>query len=335
MKRQNSFSAMMCIIALFAITFPVFSQNSNAEDEYKETLKKIMNLSGASATTDDLFPKLCATMKLNAPGKDEAYWKEFARKWKKAVEDKVMEIYTPVYKKHLTLGELKEIAAFYESPIGEKYKETTLALMSEAMPLLLQELQTGMFKEISPEMNGEISANQVRMKEAAQKKRHDQEVFAQAYVLPADSIVAVPGKIYESGMSTIPSLYSIERRKNETKVTFMQPIYWDSQWLYFSPGFKIVDKESGDEYNVRGYDGIASMDRLLLVKGFNRKYIYVSLLFPRLKKGVKEVDILELPHKKDKEMLPSNDDGVAKSYFNIKVKDYLVSSRKKNKKVYF
>lgn len=160
-------------------------------------------------------------------------------------------------------------------------------------------------------------------------------MFAQAYVLPSDSIVVVPEKVYKNGTSTAPVLYSIERRRNDTKVTFMQPVYWDSQWLYFSPGFKIVDKESGDEYNVRGYDGIASMDRLLLVKGFNSKYIYVSLLFPRLKKGVKEVDILELPHKKDKEMLPSNDDGVAKSYFNIKVKDYLVSSRKKNKKVYF
>ena len=38
--------------------------------------------------------------------------------------------------------------------------------------------------------------------------------------------------------------------------------------------------------------------RLLAVKGFNHKYIYISLLFPKLKKSVKEIDILELPHKK-------------------------------------
>ena len=94
-------------------------------------------------------------------------------------------------------------------------------------------------------------------------------------------------------------------------------------------------KESGDEYNVRGYDGGASMDRLLTVEGFNHKYIYISLLFPKQKKNVKEIDLLELPHAKDKELLPSNDDGKAKSYFNIRVKDYQVSSGKKNKKVYF
>lgn len=155
---------------------------------------------------------------------------------------------------------------------------------------------------------------------------------AQAYLLPKDSIAVVPGKVYENGMSTTPSLYSIERRKKDTKVTFVQPVYWDSQWLYYSPGFKIIDKESGDEYNVRGYDGGASMDRLLTVEGFNHKYIYISLLFPKLKKSVKEIDILELPHAKDKELLPSNDDGKAKSYFNIRVKDYQVSSGKKIKK---
>mgnify|MGYP000797594448 FL=1 len=118
-------------------------------------------------------------------------------------------------------------------------------------------------------------------------------------------------------------------------MTFIQPIYWDWQWLYYSPGFKIIDKKSGDEYNVRGYDGGAPIGRLLAVKGFNHKYIYISLLFPKLKKSVKEIDILELPHKKDKEQLPSNDDGKSKSYFNIRVKDYQVSSGKKNKKVYF
>ena len=75
------------------------------------------------------------------------------------------------------------------------------------------------------------------------------------------------------------------------------------------------------------------MDRLLTVEGFNHKYIYISLLFPKLKKNVKEIDILELPHAKDKELLPSNDDGKAKSYFNIRVKDYQVSSGKKNRKL--
>ena len=331
----------MCIIALLALILSASAQNTNATDEYKETLKKIMDFSGTSTTTDDFLQRLSSIMKLNAPKKDEAYWNEFSKNWKEKVENKVFEMYMPVYEKHLTLEELKAVAAFYESPVGKKYKEASLIVMRETTPLLVQQLHTEMSKEVMPEKSERVKRGEQRLKEyeQKQKQKRDKELYAQAYMLPSDSIVIVPEEVYEkayeNGRSTTPSLYSIERRKNDTKVTFIQPIYWDWQWLYYSPGFKIIDKKSGDEYNVRGYDGGAPIGGLLAVKGFNHKYIYISLLFPKLKKSVKEIDILELPHKKDKEQLPSNDDGKSKSYFNIKVKDYQVVSDKKNKKIYY
>ena len=331
----------MCIIALLALILSASAQNTNATDEYKETLKKIMDFSGTSTTTDDFLQRLSSIMKLNAPKKDEAYWNEFSKNWKEKVENKVFEMYMPVYEKHLTLEELKAVAAFYESPVGKKYKEASLIVMRETTPLLVQQLHTEMSKEVMPEKSERVKRGEQRLKEyeQKQKQKRDKELYAQAYMLPSDSIVIVPEEVYEkayeNGRSTSPSLYSIERRKNDTKVTFIQPIYWNWQWLYYSPGFKIVDKKSGDEYNVRGYDGGAPIGGLLAVKGFNHKYIYISLLFPKLKKSVKEIDILELPHKKDKEQLPSNDDGKSKSYFNIKVKDYQVVSDKKNKKIYY
>ena len=329
----------MCIIALLALILSASAQNTNATDEYKETLKKIMNFSGTSTTTDDFLQRLSSIMKLNAPKKDEAYWNEFSKNWKEKVDNKVFEMYMPVYEKHLTLEELKAVAAFYESPVGKKYKEASLIVMRETTPLLVQQLHTEMSKEVMPEKSERAKRGEQQLKEYEQKQKRDKELYAQAYMLPSDSLVIVPEEVYEkayeNGRSTTPSLYSIERRKNDTKVTFIQPIYWDWQWLYYSPGFKIIDKKSGDEYNVRGYDGGAPMGRLLAVKGFNHKYIYISLLFPKLKKSVKEIDILELPHKKDKEQLPSNDDGKSKSYFNVKVKDYQVVSDKKNKKIYY
>lgn len=335
MKKHFSFWVVTCMVMLFALTLPVSAQKTNATDEYKETMKKIMKLSGASTTTDDFSRKLSSMMKFNAPEKDEAYWNEFTKKWKEKIENKVLEMYMPIYEKHLTLEDLKAVVAFYESPVGKRYAETSLIAMNEAMPLLVQQLQTEMFKEVMPEKSERVKRGEQRIKEYEQKKKRDKELYAQAYMLPSDSVVVVPEKVYEDGMSTTPSLYSIERRKNDTKVTFIQPIYWDWQWLYFSPGFKIIDKKSGDEYIVRGYDGGAPIGRLLAVKGFNHKYIYISLLFPKLKKSVKEVDILELPHEKDKEQLSSNDNGKSKSYFNVKVKDYQVASGKGNKKVYF
>lgn len=339
MKKNFLSKVTMCIIALFTLTLSASAQNTNATDEYKETLKKIMNFSGTSTTTDDFLQRLSSIMKLNAPKKDEAYWNEFSKNWKEKVENKVFEMYMPVYEKHLTLEELKAVAAFYESPVGKKYKEASLMVMRETTPLLVQQLHTEMSKEVMPEKSERVKKGEQRLKEYEQKQKRDKELYAQAYMLPSDSIVIVPEEVYrkayKNGRSTTPSLYSIERREDDTKVTFIQPIYWDWQWLYYSPGFKIVDKKSGDEYNVRGYDGGAPIGRLVAVKGFNHKYIYISLLFPKLKNSVKEIDILELSNEKDKEQLPSNDDGKSKSYFNVKVKDYQVVSDKKNKKIYY
>lgn len=225
---------------LFALTLPVSAQKTNATDEYKETMKKIMKLSGASTTTDDFSRKLSSMMKFNAPEKDEAYWNEFTKKWKEKIENKVLEMYMPIYEKHLTLEDLKAVVAFYESPVGKRYAETSLIAMNEAMPLLVQQLQTEMFKEVMPEKSERVKRGEQRIKEYEQKKKRDKELYAQAYMLPSDSVVVVPEKVYEDGMSTTPSLYSIERRKNDTKVTFIQPIYWDWQWLYFSPDSRLL-----------------------------------------------------------------------------------------------
>lgn len=160
---------------------------------------------------------------------------------------------------------------------------------------------------------------------AEQRKKADQKMYDEAYFLK-ESEIKVANRIFLRGENTKPTLYSIERCADETKVTFMQPIYSNWLWVHFSPGMKIVDRGSGDEYKIRGYDGGLPFERLLVVKGHNNQYIFITLIFPKLKENVCRIDILELPHEKD--ILPSNDDGVPKSYFNVNVEDYLVSFKK-------
>lgn len=321
------FLAMTCIIVSLASILPASAQTPTQDDEYKAALKKIMTLSGASATTDNILPQLMSMTKNNGLQKDEAYWKDFSDKWLRKIEDKVMEIYTPIYKRYLTLDDLKKVVAFYESPVGKKLGQTAPVIMTEGMPMI-QQLSMEMVKELMPTLLEQ--RNTPRNDIAEQNKKRDQAMFDRAYTVPTDS-VKVANRTHQRGESTKPSIYSIERRKDETEVTFLQPIYFDWQWLHFGRGFKIVDKKSGDEYNVRGYGGGAPFGELLIIKGFDSQYIYVSLLFPKLKKSVKEIDIVELPHEKD--VLPSNDDGMPKSYFDIKIEDYPAAS-KKNKKVY-
>ena len=50
--------------------------------------------------------------------------------------DLVKNVYYPVYEKHFTVAELKEVIAFYESPVGKKFVKQTPALMQESVSLL-------------------------------------------------------------------------------------------------------------------------------------------------------------------------------------------------------
>ena len=279
MGNKTIFRVVMCIIILSTFILPVSAQQPDKTNEYEVSLKKLMEVTGASASIDEVLSYTLSVAKMNV--------------------------------------------SEFESPLGERYKESAMGIMREAMPLLVNRLQMDMGKELHPEIDRSTEV-------VDQTRNRDQEIYDAAYALPKDSI-EVADRPYNRATGTKPLLYSIERRAKDTKVTFLQPIYFDWQWLYYSPGFVIIDRKTGDEYHVRGYDGGAPQDRLLTVEGFNSKYIYVSLLFPKLKKSVEVIDILELPHEKDK--LPSNDDGIAKSYYDVKVKDYLSFSNKRGKKI--
>ena len=281
MGNKSIFRVVMCIIILSTFILPVSAQQPDKTNEYEVSLKKLMEVTGASASIDEVLSYTLSVAKMNV--------------------------------------------SEFESPLGERYKESAMGIMREAMPLLVNRLQMDMGKELHPEIGRSTEV-------VDQTRNRDQEIYDAAYALPKDSI-EVADRPYNRATGTKPLLYSIERRAKDTKVTFLQPIYFDWQWLYYSPGFVIIDRKTGDEYHVRGYDGGAPQDRLLTVEGFNSKYIYVSLLFPKLKKSVEVIDILELPHEKDK--LPSNDDGIAKSYYDVKVKDYLSFSNKRGKKIYY
>ena len=281
MRNKTIFRVAVCIIILLTFILPVSAQQPDKTNEYEVSLKKLMEVTGASASIDEVLSYTLSVAKMNV--------------------------------------------SEFESPLGERYKESAMGIMREAMPLLVSRLQMDMGKELRPKIDRSTEV-------VDQTRNRDQEIYDAAYALPKDSI-EVADRPYNRATGTKPLLYSIERRAKDTKVTFLQPIYFDWQWLYYSPGFVIIDRKTGDEYHVRGYDGGAPQDRLLTVEGFNSKYIYVSLLFPKLKKSVEVIDILELPHEKDK--LPSNDDGIAKSYYDVKVKAYLSFSNKRGKKIYY
>ena len=129
---------VICMVTSLASILPASAQNSDKTDEYKTLLKKIMTLSGSSASSEAIMSQFMSSMQKGPFQQDEAYWKDFAAKWTQKIEDKVMEVYAPIYQQHMTLDELKKVVAFYESPAGKKLGETASAVANESMPMIQQ-----------------------------------------------------------------------------------------------------------------------------------------------------------------------------------------------------
>lgn len=49
-------------------------------------------------------------------------------------------------------------------------------------------------------------------------------------------------------------LISIETEGNETRVTVAEPIHFDSNWVMYSKGIRLVDCKTGEVYPIQGAD---------------------------------------------------------------------------------
>ena len=128
-------------------------------------------------------------------------------------------------------------------------------------------------------------------------------------------------------------VYSIHNENGETIVTFAHSIYFDSQWVTFSKGMTLIDCETGDAYKARGYamEGL-TMDKLLIVKGCNRKNILIPIRFPKLKRKVKYIDVYSKGH--DDDLKPSNRSTIDNSCLGKHLSVKALKKKHKGGKVY-
>ena len=75
-----------------------------------------------------MLPNLLDSMKQRYPEVPAAAWAELAREVK---AEEFVGLAALIYAKHLTVDEMQQLQAFYESPIGQK--------VLQAMPAILQE----------------------------------------------------------------------------------------------------------------------------------------------------------------------------------------------------
>ena len=135
-------------VALVVLAAPVSAQ----ENEYRRALAQLMERSGALASADVILDQLIPAVKQMTSGEVPAeFWDQFRERWDTKTRTRIVELYEPIYRTYLTLSDLRQIVAFYETPVGRKLAASTPAITSEGMQ---SGQQLGM--EIAREMMEEL-----------------------------------------------------------------------------------------------------------------------------------------------------------------------------------
>lgn len=107
------------------------SLNLNAQQStIEEDIRQVMELSGAGKLGVQVMEAMTAQFQQSMPEVPTEFWKEVM---KEVNPDKMIELIIPIYKKHFTQEEIRQLVTFYQSPLGKKVTATLPAVTAESM----------------------------------------------------------------------------------------------------------------------------------------------------------------------------------------------------------
>jgi hypothetical protein len=127
-----SFHRLALAVALgVAALFATPARAQNAPDPAKQAdILKLMKLTGAGNLGLQAMDQMINSMKGAMANVPEKFWTEFR---KEVSADELVNLIIPVYDKHLSHAEIKELIRFYETPVGKKMIAVMPAITQESM----------------------------------------------------------------------------------------------------------------------------------------------------------------------------------------------------------
>lgn len=117
---------------LLLLNCEAYSQSET--QTYKEVLKELMTKQGSNETFTTVVKQMIDMFKTQeGSAVPEKFWDEMEKEMTESGIEELTVMLVPVYKKHLTIEDLQEIIAFYNTPIGRKYAEKTPFITQESM----------------------------------------------------------------------------------------------------------------------------------------------------------------------------------------------------------
>jgi len=119
----------LLVVFILAPLSPASSQSEDAEMLEAE-LNRMLELSGAANMASQVLHQIMAPIRQAIPQVPEEFW---VRMMDRFDGQELVELTIPIYARHFTLEEIRDINAFYESPTGRKMIGSLPAIMQESM----------------------------------------------------------------------------------------------------------------------------------------------------------------------------------------------------------
>ena len=125
---------ILCLIFLLqSLPFVYADAKSDTDAEYVKTLNMLFSVSGNTELYNMTIKQILGILREQHPDISEEKWNAIEKEFSEAALNEVAVMLAPVYKKYLTIDDLKEIIKFYNTPVGRKYSKNLLPLTQDAI----------------------------------------------------------------------------------------------------------------------------------------------------------------------------------------------------------
>jgi hypothetical protein len=140
--RPSLFRVIRCLLGTWALSTALgggtaaLAQEGAAaaqvEPAKAAAIRQLLLVTGASELMVTSIEASMPLQRAANPEVPDVFWEEFAARLRRDV-DRFIEILVPLYDKYLTLDEIRQLIAFYESPLGRRLVEVQPLLAQESM----------------------------------------------------------------------------------------------------------------------------------------------------------------------------------------------------------
>ena len=128
---------VFCLLVVF-VTFAIPAKSQNVQDsayikEYRAALNDYLEASGTKNTVFSMVPKIGQLMKTDYPSVSDKIWTRLCVNLNNGFQKKMVDIYLPIFRKYVSLEDLKAIAVFFNSPAGKNFAEASPKLAADGM----------------------------------------------------------------------------------------------------------------------------------------------------------------------------------------------------------